>query len=439
MSDDMADAQQQDIHAVLKNLKRTDPNNRFVKLSGIGPMTVHSTDVLRNSEGFSSGVEPWVLPPKVGKKLDHDSRSGKIAAWVEERGPKIVSDYLRKFSPNGVPYISPDAAKELIPEYIEDPTDANLDAGAGAGAITHAAWDSLLAKKPEPGKDAVIISIGSPASGKTTGIISENQHTAVGVTRETIPHDIFAISKTLDEAIASGRRPVLILTFTEDPKINMERAIKRALKEGRTVPLDYMATAWLNQPKIAAEALNKYGDRIDVYAVDNSAAVGEAKIYAEDVSVALDAISAYSDRAVIEAQNEVLEQSKSTIPANIYEGFRGSVEKTDSSGGVVGNRASISGEPDRGIERKPTEDQRSQKLIPLEVSRAIAEAYLDSLNEGAKAAHIQNQYDANPSESTYAELRKLKKFTMNGVTIVKRSNLGPITVHSTGSSDTSTS
>ena len=43
MSDDMADAQQQDIHAVLKNLKRTDPNSRFVKLSGLGPVTVHST------------------------------------------------------------------------------------------------------------------------------------------------------------------------------------------------------------------------------------------------------------------------------------------------------------------------------------------------------------------------------------------------------------
>ena len=74
MSDDMADAQQQDIHAVLKNLKRTDPNSRFVDLSGLGPMTVHSTEVLRSGEGFSSDVEPWVLPPKVGKKLDQDSR-----------------------------------------------------------------------------------------------------------------------------------------------------------------------------------------------------------------------------------------------------------------------------------------------------------------------------------------------------------------------------
>ena len=41
MLDDMADAQQQDIHAVLKNLKRTDPNSRFVDLSSLGPMTVH--------------------------------------------------------------------------------------------------------------------------------------------------------------------------------------------------------------------------------------------------------------------------------------------------------------------------------------------------------------------------------------------------------------
>ena len=469
MSEDIEDGQQQRVHAVLKSLRGTTQSGvRRVKLSNLGPMTVHSTDVLRNSEGSSSSVEPWVLPPKVGKELDQDSRSGKIAAWVEERGPKIVSDYLRKFSPNGVPYISPDAAKELIPEYIEDPTDANLDAGAGAGAITHAAWHSLLAKNPEPGKDAVIISIGSPASGKTTGILSGVQQASVGITRETIPHDVAALSKTLDEAIAAGRKPVLMLTYTVDPKINIARAVLRALKEGRTVPLDYMTTAWLNQPKIAAEALDKYGDRIDVYAVDNSGAVGEAKIYAEDVSMALDAVSAYSDKAVIEAYREVLDQYRPTIPANIYDTFLISAfERADVSGAGDGNRGSVSGESEIGDtagqelkqERKdqarkiaarlprksnpqweqeqknlgflpgwidgkawqaemgkgevstahhsvpanvsgrrtlmsddtkdpqslPEADPRSQKLIPLEESQAIAEAYLASLIAGAKA------------------------------------------------------
>jgi hypothetical protein len=39
------------------------------------------------------------------------------------------------------------------------------------------------------------------------------------------------------------------------------------------------------------------------------------------------------------------------------------------------------------------------------------------------------------TESTYAELRKLKEYTLNGVRVVKRSNLGPITTYSTGSHD----
>ena len=50
----------------------------------------------------------------------------------------------------------------------------------------------------------------------------------------------------------------------------------------------------------------------------------------------------------------------------------------------------------------------------------------------------QKQVEAtNPekplSASTYEELRKLNEFTLHGVKFVTRSNLGPITVHSTGS------
>ena len=41
------------------------------------------------------------------------------------------------------------------------------------------------------------------------------------------------------------------------------------------------------------------------------------------------------------------------------------------------------------------------------------------------------------TESAYAELRKLNEYTLHGVRVVKRSNLGPMTVHSTGSSEAS--
>ena len=54
---------------------------------------------------------------------------------------------------------------------------------------------------------------------------------------------------------------------------------------------------------------------------------------------------------------------------------------------------------------------------------------------GAEARNPETQ----PSQSTYDELRKLSEYTLNGVKVVRRSNLGPITVHSTGPSDTSTS
>jgi hypothetical protein len=40
--------------------------------------------------------------------------------------------------------------------------------------------------------------------------------------------------------------------------------------------------------------------------------------------------------------------------------------------------------------------------------------------------------EKQPSQSTYEELRSSSEFTLNGVKVVRRSNLGPITVHSSG-------
>jgi hypothetical protein len=39
------------------------------------------------------------------------------------------------------------------------------------------------------------------------------------------------------------------------------------------------------------------------------------------------------------------------------------------------------------------------------------------------------------TESAYAELRKLNEYILNGVRFVKRSNRGPITIHSTASQE----
>jgi len=45
--------------------------------------------------------------------------------------------------------------------------------------------------------------------------------------------------------------------------------------------------------------------------------------------------------------------------------------------------------------------------------------------------------EKQPSKSTYEQLRNMNEYILNGVRFVKRSNLGPITIHSTGSSEAS--
>ena len=258
-----------------------------------------------------------LAPVNIGEPKTNSPLEASMTKKVREKGPQLVAKYLKDNTTDGVPYIGTDQAKRLFLEYSLNPTAGNEHSDQAASAISHAAWDTALAKPVTGNKNMVRILTGAPASGKTTAIKEAPPGTRVGINRESIIGDAKYGAEMVDQVLASGRKPEIHLVYTDDPRINVQRMVDRAKQIGRVVPLDYMARTFVSVPKAIAQLHERYGDKIAVDSFDTS---GPVKMHRGTVEPAVAATSKWNEQTALEAMNEELERlhQAGDVPEAIY-------------------------------------------------------------------------------------------------------------------------
>ena len=129
-----------------------------------------------------------------------------------------------------------------------------------------------------------MIEAGSPASGKTTGMMLGGDRAGVGLRLETIPEHMDKLGDIVDALHVAGWQPVLEWVHAGTPETTVQRMVDRALGSGerpglgRTVPVRYMAGAWEKLPKALTAAKRRFGQRLPMVTVDNSGAPGEEAV-----------------------------------------------------------------------------------------------------------------------------------------------------------------
>ena len=197
---------------------------------------------------------------------------------IEEKGmDTLVDEYLAKN--NNV--INTDEARELFPDYV---ADRSLSAGVHepASLVARKAYERLLAENKGQGNNTVIFTAGGTGAGKSTAIKAV-ESVAKAAREAPIIYDInlstheSAVTK-IDQALAAGYDVTINFVYRDPAESLTKGALPRAERMGRTVPLEAHMATHLGSPKTMLSLYEKYGDEIEINAIDNTLGQGKATL-----------------------------------------------------------------------------------------------------------------------------------------------------------------
>jgi hypothetical protein len=338
-----------------------EPRMNRVRLDG-APGSVKPQDL--------TPIAPVTVHPATGTDLE-----SRLTKRVEQNGPQMVADYLKGNTKDGRTYIATDQAKHLFPEYSANPTETNDDVARPSAAIARSAEDTLLSVPPRNGKDMVRILNAAPASGKTSFIKGSTASPRVEIDREAILQDAPFARKLIDKIIASGRIPDMKVLYTTDPKVNLQRMVERAKLSRRPVTLDYMAKAFVQVPKVAAELAKHYGDKLLMSSIDTTG--DNPAVHEGTVEPALTVGIQWTQARAKEAMREELERlrQEGKVPDDLYR----AINKPELAQGSA--NAEHAGRPGR-IEESSEDSNGLQLSHESETKAAKSAAYRNPAGDG---------------------------------------------------------
>ncbi len=240
-------------------------------------------------------------------------------------GEELVQEYIAANTRQGIFFLSRDAAKRIFPEYVQSPTINNRFADAAASTIADAVRRTLLSRPAHPTRNRILMLTGAPASGKTKSAFGPATIDDVEMEHETILTQFARSRDLIDQALAAGRFPILRLFYTDDPRINVQRMIGRARAIGRTVPLTYMAKAYLGVPALVEAVRDEFGLALTLLVTNNSETPAQA-VHHNRIERALYHVNRYTEKTALEAMhgelNKIIAGPEGLSPAILEEALR---------------------------------------------------------------------------------------------------------------------
>ena len=130
---------------------------------------------------------------------------------------------------------------------------------------------------------------------------------------ESIITSLPKMERIVQEALDRDRRPMLHLFYLNDPRLNVRRMIGRARRIGRTVPLAFMARAYVEVPEFVAMLSATFQDALDIGVTDNSYAEGDA-ISHDSLARALSETGAYTKEECLRSMDDELQHIHNADP-----------------------------------------------------------------------------------------------------------------------------
>jgi len=231
---------------------------------------------------------------------------------LRDEGPVLVQQYIAARTRESVTFVSRDAAKMLFPEYVADPTVNNKYSDRAASILAESVRIHLLSRPPRLPRNEVVIVTGTPASGKSVSA-SEISGPTIEIVHETIFTSLPKARQRVQEAIAAGRLPQIIVVYTNSPRIHVRRMIGRALAIGRTVPIAYMAETYVGVPRMVEHLHLEFGRGLQITLMNNSARPVDVVLH-HDIQQMFSDIGRYTVESCLRVMDDELRQIHEVDP-----------------------------------------------------------------------------------------------------------------------------
>ena len=308
------------------------------------------------------------LTTKFRQELENDYAGAK-ARYAALNDPKIADT-------KGGRVLNTDMARELSPEYAADRT-LSPDVHEPASEFIKKMYAERLAMPVAPGYDNVVLgTAGGTGAGKTTAIdsipalktISDRAHTIYDTNMGTLK----SAHAKIEQALAAGKQFHVALVDRDPVEALTEGALPRAMRMGRTVPLqDHADThAGARETVQALQQIYANNPRVKFSIINNRLGKGNAQL------TSMDSLAGTRYNVPVKELRDATDQAfrnREITPA-VYQGTTGEAAPT-SWGTGAGGQVSPGDRPEPGGQPEPQRQGGTDQPVVTAAGRQLNTRY----------------------------------------------------------------
>lgn len=208
----------------------------------------------------------------------------RLAVKIGRDVDAAIREYAQVDGAMGGRLLNTDVARELSPDYRADRT-RSAAVHEPSSYLVKRMYERKLAQPPKEGEDALVVfSGGGTGAGKTTGLNAiakvDPRVERAQVIYDTNLNGLKSSVQKIEQALEADKRVIIVYTQRDPVDALVNGALPRAMRMGRTVPLEEHAKTHVESAKTIKELANRYAgdERVQIDVVDNSYGKGNQRL-----------------------------------------------------------------------------------------------------------------------------------------------------------------
>lgn len=264
--------------AAKRELERRKSDKEKSKPSVQKPAAINSTQDPAKPKVKKKKKEHIKFSPNPDLRSEHSEVEKRFGKDLNKNFEKRKSQYIKDFGH----VLNTDNARELSDDYKKNKSELSAAVHEPASSFIKKLYSDMLAEKTPKGKrNLVYFTAGGTGAGKTSGLQGKEKsfHDKAHIVFDTNMNTMGSASSKIDQALSAGKKVRINYTFRDPVEAFSQGAVPRAIRIGRTVPIESHIETHLGSLGAIQGLKDKYkgNKNVEIVVTDNSRGLGNAK------------------------------------------------------------------------------------------------------------------------------------------------------------------